>query len=163
MIKKKTNEKPEKNAEQTRYNPDPKVGLKKEQVESRKKEGLVNFDTTVPTKGVKRIIFDHFVTLFNLLNLLLGLAIFAVGSYKNLLFLGVVICNTVISTYQELHAKKVVDQLSVLAQSNIKVRRDRKEEEVTLEEIVLDDILILKPGDQIAVDFILQEGEVEVN
>ena len=72
------------------------TGLTKKQVEIRKKQKLVNYNSEVPTKGIKEIIRDNIFTLFNLLNLILGLLIFLVGSYKNLLFLGVVICNTLI-------------------------------------------------------------------
>ena len=67
------------------------IGLTKEQVEQRKQKNLINYDTTVPTKSIKRIIRDNFFTLFNFINLFLGIAVFLVGSYKNMLFLGVVI------------------------------------------------------------------------
>ena len=85
---------------------DIKKGLTSTQVKERQEKGLVNYDTTVPTKSIKKILFDNFFTLFNFLNLFLGLAIFLVGSYKNMLFLGVVIINTAISTIQEIHSKK---------------------------------------------------------
>ena len=84
-----------------RFNPDISKGLTDEQVEQRKKENLVNYDTSVPTKSIKRILFENFFTLFNFLNLFLAIAIFCVGSYKNMLFIFIVIINTAISTIQE--------------------------------------------------------------
>ena len=100
-----------------RYNPNINIGLTDKQVEERYKDNLVNFDTEVPTKSVKQIISSNFFTLFNLLNLSLAVIILLVKSYKNLLFMGVVICNTIISTIQELHSKRVVDKLSILSTS----------------------------------------------
>ena len=146
-----------------RYDVDLKVGLTDIQVNERKKAGLVNFDTAIPTKTKKQIIKENVVTWFNILNLVLGIAIFLVGSYKNLTFLGIIICNTIISTFQELHSKKIIDRLSVIASTKINVIRSSKKVEVGLDEIVLDDILCLNLGNQVVVDSILKEGDVEVN
>lgn len=109
-----------------RYNPDIKNGLNSQEVNDRIKNNLVNHDTSVPTKSIKQILYGNFFTLFNFLNLFLALAIFAVGSYKNMLFMFVVIINTAISTYQEIHSKKVIDKLSVMASSKANVIRNRQ-------------------------------------
>ena len=69
-----------------RYNPTIEKGLSNEQVEKRKKENLVNYDTNVTTKSIKQILRENFFTLFNILNLVLAIAVFCVGSYKNMLF-----------------------------------------------------------------------------
>ena len=114
-------------------------------------------------KSTKRIIFENFFTLFNLLNLFLGVAVFIVGSYKNLLFLGVVIINTAISTIQELHSKKVLEKLSILAESKARVIRDSKTYEIPVSELVLNDVVELNTGNQIVADSIILEGEVQVN
>ncbi len=146
-----------------RYQPNPKIGLNKEQVEKRKQEDLWNKDTSVPTKSIKRILYDNFFTLFNFLNLFLAIAIFITGSYKNMLFLFIVIFNTAISTIQEIHSKRVVDKLAVMATSKAKVIREGKKEEISIHEIVLDDIIEFHTGNQIPTDSILLEGEVLVN
>ncbi len=114
-------------------------------------------------KSTKRIIFENFFTLFNLLNLFLGIAVFIVGSYKNLLFLGVVIINTAISTIQELHSKKVLEKLSILAESKARVIRNSKTYEIPVSELVLNDVVELNTGNQIVADSIILEGEVQVN
>ena len=149
--------------EYTRFEPDFKEGLNDEQVKQRIDINLVNYDTTVPTKSVKRILYENFFTLFNLLNLALAIAIFAVGSYKNMLFLFIVIINTAISTIQEIHSKRVVDKLSLMATSKVNVIRNSKKQNISIYELVLDDIVEFHTGNQIPTDSIIQDGEVLVN
>ena len=146
-----------------RYEANTETGLTAEQVQKRIEENLVNHDTTVPTKSIKKILYENFFTLFNLINLVLGLCIFFVGSYKNMLFLLIVIINTAISTIQEIHSKKVVDKLSIIASQKATVIRNGKKENINIHELVLDDIIILKTGDQIAADCKILNNEVEVN
>lgn len=139
------------------------VGLTSNEIKERQEKNLVNYDTSLPTKSIKRILFDNFFTIFNFLNLFLAIVVFLVGSYKNMIFLSIVIINTAISTFQEIHSKKVVDKLSVLASSKAKVIRDGQKQEISINEIVLDDILEFNTGDQIATDSIILNGEVGVN
>ena len=146
-----------------RYNPDKDKGLTKEQVNERIKDNLVNFNTNVKTKTAKEIILENTVTLFNIINAILAVAIIAVGSYKNLGFLLIIVLNTVISTFQELHSKSVIDKLSVVSASKIKVLREGKEEELNLDEIVLDDVILLELGNQVVTDAVIISGIVEVD
>lgn len=146
-----------------RYNPSISDGLDTKQIEERINNNLVNHDTSVPTKSIKQILAGNFFTLFNFINLLLAIAIFAVGSYKNMLFMLVVIINTTISTYQEIHSKKIIDKLSVMASSKANVIRNGKKEEISINSIVLDDILEFNTGNQVATDCIIQDGEIEVD
>ena len=146
-----------------RYNPDKNIGLSKEQVNERIKDNLVNFNTNVKTKSAKEIILENTVTLFNIINAILAVAIILVGSYKNLGFLLIIVLNTVISTFQELHSKSVIDKLSVVSASKVKVLRDSKEYDVNLDEVVLDDIILLELGNQVITDAIIVDGVVEVD
>lgn len=138
-------------------------GLTDKEIQERIDKKQVNFDTSVPTKSIKQIIIDNFFTLFNILNLLLGIAIFAVGSYKNMLFLGIVIINTAISTIQEIHSKRVIDKLSILSSSKVKAIRNGKKQEISINNIVLDDVLEFNTGNQIPTDCTILNGEVLVN
>ena len=140
-----------------------KTGLTEKEVKERQEKGLINYDTTVPTKTIKRILYENFFTLFNIINLILGIAVFLVGSYKNMLFLAIVIINTAISTFQEIHAKKTIDKLSVMATSKVKVIRDGKKSEISINDLVLDDVIELNSGNQVATDSVILEGEVQVN
>lgn len=138
-------------------------GLSSEEVKERVKKCLVNYDTSVPTKSIKQIIISNIFTLFNIINFLLGLAVFFAKSYKNLFFLGVVFSNTAISIIQEIKSKKAIDKLSVLASAKVKCIRDGKIQAIGINEIVLDDLLRAETGNQIVTDSIILEGEVEVN
>ncbi|MBE6138960.1 MAG: HAD family hydrolase [Firmicutes bacterium] len=146
-----------------RYNPKIEEGLNQNQVNYRIKNGDYNYNSDVKTKTIGQIIFYNVFTLFNILNLCLGLLIFWVGSYKNLLFLGVVICNTLISIIQEIRSKRAIDKLSIISSVNANVIREGKSKIIKIEEVVLDDIIIYKRGNQIIADSIIKEGTVEVN
>ena len=72
------------------------------------------------TKSVSQIIATHTLTYFNFLNLVLCVLVIISGQYKNMLFMGVVISNSLIGIIQELKVKKLIDSLSVLTQSKTK-------------------------------------------
>lgn len=146
-----------------RYEPDLNVGLTMQQVKSRFVANLINHDTTIPTKSIKQIILSNIFTLFNLINIILGVFVILVGSYKNLFFLGVIFCNIVIGTIQEIRSKKVIDKLSVISSSKSKVLRDGIIEEIDINNIVLDDLIIFELGNQVVVDSYILDGTVEVN
>ena len=138
-------------------------GLSEEEVLKLKERGLVNYKADVKTKSIGQIIMGNFFTLFNFLNFGLALAIFLVGSYKNLLFLGVVFCNTLISTIQEIRSKRVIDKLSLLNESKVTVIRNGIEKQIGIHEIVLGDIIKLRAGNQIVADSKIISGEILVN
>ena len=71
-----------------RIKADPKIGLTGEQVKRQIELDLVNHNADVPTKSIKRIILDNTLTLFNIINIVLGIAVFLVGSYSNRNFSG---------------------------------------------------------------------------
>ena len=146
-----------------RYNPDINKGLSDKEVISRYNTGDVNYNTNVKTKTIGQIIFTNLFTLFNMLNLGLGLCVFLVRSYKNLFFLGVVTCNTLISIIQEIRSKRAIDKLSIINSPVATVIRNGKELKISVEEVVLDDIIKYKRGNQVVADSIILEGIVEVN
>ncbi len=146
-----------------RYSSDLNIGLTKNQVISRIDNNLVNYDTTIPTKSIKQIIASNIFTLFNLINIILGVFVILVGSYKNLLFLGVIFCNIVIGSIQEIRSKKTIDKLSVISNVKSKVLRDGLIEDIDINNIVLDDIIIFELGNQVVVDSYILDGSVEVN
>ena len=138
-------------------------GLTGDEIQKRIDEKLVNYDTSIPTKSIKRILCENFFTLFNFLNLFLALAVFLVGSYKNILFIFIIIINIAISTIQEIHSKKLVDKLSILSASKSTVIRNGKKEKISINDLVLDDIVVFNTGDQIPTDSIVLKGEALVN
>lgn len=146
-----------------RYQPNYKTGLTNEEVKHQIENNLVNFDTEVKTKTIGQIISSNVFTLFNMLNSIILLAVLVVGSYKNALFFGVVICNTIISTIQEINSKRVIDKLKLINHKEVTLIRDSKEVKKNINEIVLDDVMVLKPGNQVVTDTIVINGECEVN
>ena len=146
-----------------RYNPEPNTGLSDKQILDRKNTGLVNKDVSIPTKTIPRIIKDNLFTLFNLINFFLAAAIIYVGSFKNLLFMGVVISNLIISTYQEIRAKKTVDKLSILSSKKVNAIRNGTLQQVNIDELVLDDVIELVQGNQVPADCKIICGKCDVN
>ena len=138
-------------------------GLSLNEVDLLKEKGLVNYKSDVKTKTVGQIICGNFFTLFNILNFALALIVFFVGSYKNLLFLGVVFCNTLISTFQEIRSKIIVDRLSLLNQDMSTVVRGGCAQKISIYDIVLGDILKFKAGDQIPTDCKVISGSILAN
>lgn len=138
-------------------------GLTEKEVKERIQKGQSNRNGTIQTKSIKQIIYENIWTLFNLVNFLLALCVAAVHSYRNMLFMGVVICNLLIGIVQEIRAKLVIDRLSILSVAKAAVIRDGGIKEIPVEEIVMDDVIILKSGMQICADAAVLSGECEVN
>ncbi len=143
---------------------DPLKGLTDEQVQERIDAGKVNVVERKGVRTTKQIVLSHTITYFNVLNILLGILVFITGSYKNMLFLGVVICNSAIGIIQELKVKQLIDQLSVITAAKTIVLRNGKGKSIPIEELVVDDIVRVKTGDQIVTDGIVLGGKgLEVN
>lgn len=138
-------------------------GLTSEQVNQRVNEGKVNITANLKTKSIARIFRDNICTLFNAINVVLLIALAFVGSYKNMLFIGIMIANTTIGIVQEIRSKKSVDKLTILSEKKVTVVRDGRECEISREDIVQDDIIVLSRGSQIPADCIVCEGECKVN
>ena len=142
---------------------DIKYGLTQEEVQKRRSLGQDNHLIEYKTKSIKQILIDNLWTFFNIINLILGLFILTTGSYKNLLFLGVIICNILIGIAVEIRAKRALDKINLITQSKVFVRRDGQKQECYPEDLVLGDILYLSAGDQIIVDGKVVDGQLEVN
>lgn len=138
-------------------------GLTNEQVNERIKNKQYNYDTTIKTKSIKQIYITNICTLFNFINIIFGILILMVGSYKNLLFLGTILCNIIIGISQEIKSKKIIDKLSLITEKKVTVIRNNQKQTINKEDIVIDDIVIYETGNQIPTDTIIIEGEVEVN
>ena len=138
-------------------------GLTSLQVKQRTDEGKINHINNKITKSYKEIFLNNTITFFNILNAtLLGLVLF-VESYKNTLFILVIIINTIAGIYQEVKAKRTLDRLSIITTAKVEVIRDDHLKEISIDEIVLDDYLVLTTGMQIPADSILVDGQMETN
>jgi len=139
------------------YEPPLETGLTPEEVQQRVAAGQQNDPLPPLTRSIKQIFRDNLVTLFNLINVLLGALVLVTGSYKNLLFLGVVVVNTAIGIFQEIRSKRQVDKLALLSESKSRIRRAGKIAAHPQEDIVQDDILEIGRGDQLPVDALIRQ------
>ena len=149
--------------ESARFFPDCETGLTAEQAAARAAQGLANGEPETRTKSVRQILRENLLTPFNLLNLILGALIFFTGSYKNMLFLGVAVFNTLIGTFQEIQAKRTIDKLSLIAAPKARAVRDGKIVQLPVNELVLDDVAVLEAGNQVCADCVVLRGGCEVN
>ncbi|QDW75271.1 hypothetical protein FND36_15205 [Lachnospiraceae bacterium KGMB03038] len=138
-------------------------GLSAFEVNERREAGKGETRQEQITKSRGKIISENLFTLFNFLNFLIAGLLFAVGAYSNMLFIAIIILNIIIGITQELKAKKLVDELSILNRPRVCVRREGQERTVDLEEIVEDDLVVLESGNQICNDAIVAEGTLEAN
>lgn len=139
------------------------TGLTNEQVKQRIEEGKVNANENPNTRTYKQIVLENTLTFFNFLNLVLLVLVLVVGSFKNSMFVMIIIINTVIGIIQEIRAKKTIDKLAILTESKAVVLREGKKWSISTEKLVLDDLIFLKTGDQIPADAKVLEGSLEVN
>lgn len=139
------------------------TGLTNEQVQERIAEGKVNVNENPNTRTYKQIILENTLTFFNFLNIALLILVLFVRSYKNSMFMGIILINTVIGIIQEIRAKKTIDKLAILTESKTVVLREGKKWSISTEKLVLDDLIFLKTGDQVPADVKVLEGTVEVN
>ena len=152
-----------KQIEVERVNPDINYGLSKVQVQERVEAGLVNNTKQNSGKSVLKIFVDNICTFFNLIWIIVFVALCVVGAYSDLLFIIVIILNTTIAIIQEIKAKITVEKLSYVTAPKILTIRDGVEEKINANKLCLDDIIKLSAGNQIPTDCILLDGKIEVN
>lgn len=140
-----------------------KYGLSDTQVQERIQAGKKNITQSNITKTRGQIIQENVCTLFNLLNILIALALAMVGAWTNMVFILIIFANMIVGIWQELKAKKLVENLSLLSKPEVVLIRNQKSKVYGIDEIVLDDIMLLDSGKQICCDSIVVDGEVEVN
>ena len=139
------------------------LGLTAEEAQVCIAAGEGNVDAGVKTRSVGQIVHDNVCTLFNLVNAVLALIVLFAGSYKNMLFMVVIVCNTVIGIVQEVRSKRITDKLSIIAGSKAHVLRDGAETELPLDGLVRDDVVVLRRGDQVPADAQVVSGDCRVN
>jgi cation-transporting P-type ATPase E len=138
-------------------------GLTKEDVERRMQDGKHNAVKNTHLKSVSRIVFDNLFTFFNLILALLAILLLSIGSFENTIFVPIAIANTLIGILQELKARATIQKLSLITEPTAIAIRDGVEVEIAIADIVIDDLLRLRAGKQIAADAVVQSGELAVN
>lgn len=139
------------------------TGLSAAQVQQKKESGKQNLPPEKSTKSTSQILKDNICTLFNLFNVLIAIALALVGAWSNMMFICIIAVNTLIGIVQELHAKKLVEKLSLLSAPTVRVIRDGKHSEIPIHELVEQDVIELEAGNQVCSDCVILVGEAEVN
>ena len=134
-------------------------GLTDEEAASRKP----NISHHRPDKSTAQILAENLFTPFNGLNVALAACLALVGSWRNMLFLGVVVSNTLIGTVQELRARKTIRKLSLLNAPTAHVLRNGQEKTCSPDALVKGDLVILRAGDQVMADAVVTSGQGAAN
>lgn len=144
------------------------LGLSSQEVSERIAAGKVNGEQTIKTKSVVQILRENIFTFFNFVFVVLAVVLFFfvtkdTSGLGNFGFMILIVFNTAVGIFQGLRSKRTMDKLSLLSAPKAIVLRDGEEKEISIEDIVLDDICLLSSGKQICADSIVVEGSCEVN
>lgn len=139
------------------------TGLTDEEVRQRVEEGLTNRADISTDKTTKEIVISNVFTYFNLIFLVITILLIMVGSFRNLTFLPIIIGNTVIGIVQEVRAKKTLEKMSLLNAPHADVIRNGSVKQISTEELVKDDVILLTAGKQICADAVVISGNIQVN
>ena len=146
-----------------RLNPHPAAGLTAQQASQRAQGGWANTPPPSLGKTTARIFWDNIFTFYNLVFVFLAGCLAAVGAWRDMLFLGVVVCNAGIGILQELRVRAVLQKAAVLTQAPVRVVRDGREQLLPPDQLVLDDVVRFAAGGQVCADAVVLTGLVEVN
>ena len=139
------------------------TGLTDEEVRQRVEEGLTNRADISTDKTTKEIVISNVFTYFNLIFLVITILLIMVGSFRNLTFLPIIIGNTVIGIVQEIRAKKTLEKMSLLNAPRADVIRNGSVKQISTDELVKDDVILLTAGKQICADAVVISGNIQVN
>lgn len=139
------------------------TGLTDEEVRQRVEEGFTNRTDISTDKTTKEIVVSNVFTYFNLIFLVITILLIMVGSFRNLTFLPIIIGNTVIGIVQEIRAKKTLEKMSLLNAPHVDVIRNGSVKQISTEELVKDDVILLTAGKQICADAVVISGNIQVN
>src|SRR3954471_6133190 len=142
----------------------PVAGLTSQEAAERLRRGDGNRAVSATSRSYARILRTNVFNLYNTILFAIGAALLALGRYSDaFISVSIGLLNAVISAVQEIRAKRQLDRLQLLGRSAVLVVRDGEEVEVLPEEVVRDDVIQVRPGDQLVVDGPVLEGAVEVD
>ncbi|MGN6485020.1 MAG: HAD-IC family P-type ATPase, partial [Thermomicrobiales bacterium] len=131
----------------------PQTGLTDSEVRSRREAGQGN-DSAAPTGTTyKEILKRNLLTFINVTLVGIGLVLVALGEVQNaILASGLAVLTAIVGVIQEVQAKRRLDRIALLNRTKTTVIRDGSEQKVDPEELVLGDVILLKPGSQVPLD-----------
>lgn len=138
-------------------------GLTSFEVEERIRQGKINKNIDETDRPVWEIIKRNTFTFFNLIFAVIAILISLVQAWNQLIFLPIIVINTIVGIYQEIKAKRYLDQMTLLHAPQSTVIRNGQQEKIASDDLVEEDIIILKTGNQIVADARIVEGSIFVN
>ena len=154
-------------------------GLSADKVKERVEKGYINKTSKSNERTIGQIVFHNVFTFFNTILFIIAVTFFIFIIYlyssgnasvvdkhfgfSKFGFLLPAIINITIGTIQEIHGKKVLDRLKIITEATSRVLRDGEIKNVKAKDIVLDDIVLLKAGEQATADFELVSGYLQVD
>src|SRR5690349_18505531 len=136
----------------------PPAGLSSAEVAERRSRGLANTGMEHTSRSVTEILRANILTRFNFILGALLAVILAVGEPQDALFGLVLVTNALIGIAQELRAKRTLDRLAVLSAPRVRVIRDGTPRDIAVDELVADDLVDLRAGDQLVADGVVRES-----
>jgi cation-transporting ATPase E len=136
----------------------PPAGLSSAQVAERRSRGLTNTGGERTSRSVAEIVRANILTRFNLILGVLLAVILAVGQPQDALFGIVLVSNALIGIGQELRAKRTLDRLAVLSAPRVRVIRDGARRDIAVDQVVADDLVDLRAGDQLVADGVVRDS-----
>ncbi|MGO3592212.1 MAG: cation-translocating P-type ATPase [Lactococcus cremoris] len=138
-------------------------GLTSLEVEERIRQGKINKNLAETDRPVWEIVKRNTFTFFNLIFAVIAVLISLVQAWNQLIFLPIIVINTVVGIYQEIRAKRYLDEMTLLHAPQSTVIRNGKQENIASDDLVEEDIIILKTGNQIVADARIVEESIFVN
>lgn len=138
-------------------------GLTNIEVNDRVAKGLVNREKKYVSKTYKKIIYENIFTFFNLIFLVIAILLIFARDYKSLTFIPLLLINLSIGIVQEIKSKKLIDKLTILNECEIDTFRDDNIVKIKSSELVKDDVVIFKSGNQIVADARVLDGKAYLN
>ena len=138
-------------------------GLTSFEVEERIRQGKINKNIDETDRPVWEIVKRNTFTFFNLIFAVIAILISLVQAWNQLIFLPIIVINTIVGIYQEIKAKRYLDQMTLLHAPQSTVIRNGQQEKIASDDLVEEDIIILKTGNQIVADARIVEGSIFVN
>lgn len=133
-------------------------GLTAEEVATRVEQGLTNHVPDGTSRSLWHILRANLFSLFNLIAFVCFGVLVVLGAWADALFGFFVIANIAIGVVQEFSAKRTLDKLALLNSPTTRVLRSGEVVELAREDVVIDDLVILKPGDQLTADAVVIES-----
>ena len=130
-------------------------GLTSKEVEDRVRLGQTNTQDFGSSRSILTILRANLLTLFNAVVGGSFLVLLLLGYWKDALFGIAVITNILIGVIQEYRSKRILDRLTILSKSPVQVRRGGESSLIPIEDVVIDDLIELKAGDQLAADVVV--------